>query len=71
MVSKLVNVMLESTVKMGRSFKVIDSEKMTIDDICAVAFNSGNKSKDDSVQAANVLDKISEQKFRIVNRHKA
>lgn len=70
MVSKLVNVMLESTVKMGRSFKVIDSEKMGIDQICAVAFNTSHKSKDDAIQSSNILDKLSEQKFRIVNRHK-
>jgi hypothetical protein len=52
--------MLENTLKMGKSFKILSSEKMTLEDITAIAFSTKLGAKVDSSQSSNLLDKLSE-----------
>lgn len=44
---------------------------MTLEDITAIAFSTKLGAKVDSSQSSNLLDKLSEQKFKIINRHRA
>ena len=44
---------------------------MTLEQITSIAFSTKLDAKVDTTQSSNLLDRLSEQKFKIINRHRA
>lgn len=58
--------MLQSTLTSGKSFKVQSSPQINLNELSAFSLSQINQ---ETSKIANILDTLSEQKFKIINKH--